>query len=91
MWACVPSGLPLHGLSRDQPAKRRFLGRHIERRVERDVDVLTSTRLLLMEHGGDGLFALAASAGTAVTELAAVRSTLEDVFLDALDEAEAPD
>ena len=43
------------------------------------------------ESGGDGLFALAQRAGTAVIQLAAVRSSLEDVFLGALDEAEAAD
>ncbi len=38
---------------------------------------------------GDALFAVAARAGASVTSLAPVTSSLEEVFLDALDEAEA--
>jgi len=45
-------------------------------------------RVALLEDGADRVFALAEAAGAAVTRVAALRSTLEDVFLGALDEAE---
>jgi ABC-2 type transport system ATP-binding protein len=45
-------------------------------------------RVALLEDGADRVFALAEAAGAAVTRVAALRSTLEDVFLEALDGAE---
>ena len=46
-------------------------------------------RVHLEQADGDGLFELAARSGATLTELAVERSTLEDVFLGALDDAKA--
>jgi len=52
-------------------------------------DGVRGLRVQLDERGGDSLFALAASSHVAVTSLEPVRSSLEEVFLAALSEAEA--
>jgi len=49
-----------------------------------EVDGACSQRVRLDDSDGDGLFALAARAGASLTELVVERSTLEQVFVEAL-------